>query len=516
MSQKTNATEKKMTLIPLILMIFTSVFGFNNIPRSFYLMGYSAIPWYIFSGVLFFIPYAFMMAEYGSAFKNESGGIYSWMQKSVGPKYAFITTFMWYASYIIWLVNISSGIWIVVSTAIFGTDLTNKLNLFGLNSTQSMGVLGVLLMTAFTFIASKGLNKISKIASIGGIATTLLNLVLLFGALIVYINNGFKLAQPIESISTGFFVSPNSDFLSGLSIASFLVFAIFAYGGIEVVGGLVDKTENPEKTFPKGITIAAIVIAIGYAIGIFMVGMFTNWDFLIEKGNVHIGNFSYVCMENLGYQIAISFKANTDTAIFIGKIMSRYMGISIVLCLTGAFFTLLYSPLKQLIEGTPKEMWPSFVSKIENDMPKNAMWIQWAIVIVFVCGVTFGGEGASKFFMKLTLMTNVAMTIPYLLIALAFPKFKNNQSIKKPFVIFKTAASVKLATFFTVLLVGFANIATIIEPSFKGKYDDTIWMVIGPIFFTILALGIYKKYEIKKARLEEEELLSNKNLEKAD
>jgi hypothetical protein len=32
-----------------------------------------------------------------------------------------------------------------------------------------------------------------------------------------------------------------------------VVFAIFAYGGIEAVGGLVDKTENPEKNFAKGI-----------------------------------------------------------------------------------------------------------------------------------------------------------------------------------------------------------------------------------------------------------------------
>lgn len=490
-------SEKKLTLIPLILMIFTSVFGFNNIPRSFYLMGYSAIPWYIFSGVLFFIPYAFMMAEYGAAFKNESGGIYSWMEKSVGPKYAFITTFMWYASYIIWMVNISSGIWVVISTAIFGTDYTSRLNIFGLNSTQSMGLLGILLMTLFTFVATKGLNKISKIASIGGIAATLLNLVLLFGSLIVYVKNGFKLAQPIETLSSGFFTSPNSDYLSGLSIVSFLVFAIFAYGGIEVVGGLVDKTENAEKTFPKGITISAVVIAIGYAIGIFLVGMFTNWDYIVSKGNVHIGNFSYVCMENLGYQIALSFNATESFAILIGKLMSRYMGISIVLCLTGAFFTLIYSPLKQLIEGTPKEMWPKKISIIEDGMPKNAMWFQWAIVVTFVLGITFGGQGAEAFFMKLTLMTNVAMTIPYLLIASAFPKFKEKDEIEKPFVIFKTKRSVKIATFFTVVLVGFANISTIIEPMFKNKADDTIWMIIGPVFFTCLALSIYKSYENK-------------------
>ena len=39
---------KKMSLIGLILMIFTSVFGFANSPSAFYLMGYSAMPFTFF------------------------------------------------------------------------------------------------------------------------------------------------------------------------------------------------------------------------------------------------------------------------------------------------------------------------------------------------------------------------------------------------------------------------------------------------------------------------------------
>lgn len=72
---------KKMSLIGLILMIFTSVFGFANSPSAFYLMGYSAMPFYLFSALFFFIPFALMMAEMGSAFRREEGGIYSWMNE---------------------------------------------------------------------------------------------------------------------------------------------------------------------------------------------------------------------------------------------------------------------------------------------------------------------------------------------------------------------------------------------------------------------------------------------------
>ena len=105
-------------------MIFTSVYGFNNMPRSFYLMGYGAIPFFLLSAVVFFVPFAFMVAEYGSAFKDEKGGIFSWMQICVGKKYAFVATFMWYTSYVIWLVNIASGIMVPLSNAIFGKETT--------------------------------------------------------------------------------------------------------------------------------------------------------------------------------------------------------------------------------------------------------------------------------------------------------------------------------------------------------------------------------------------------------
>ena len=180
---------KKLGLISLILMIFTSVFGFTNIPRAFYLMGYGAIPWYIFSAVLFFIPYAFMMAEYGAAFKDEKGGIYSWMSKSVGPKFAFIGTFMWYTSYIIWMVSVSSSIWVPFSNLLFGSDTTSSWTIFGLTGSKLLGVLGILLIIVITAVSSRGLKNISKIASIGGIFVMCANVVLLLGGIIVLFGN---------------------------------------------------------------------------------------------------------------------------------------------------------------------------------------------------------------------------------------------------------------------------------------------------------------------------------------
>ena len=488
-----NTNKKKLSLIPLVLMIFTSVFGFANMPRAFYLMGYAAIPWYLFGAITFVIPFAFMVAEYGAAFKDEKGGIYSWMARSVGPRYAFVGTFMWFASYLIWMVSTSSNIWIPFSNAIFGSDRTSTWHLFGLNPTQTIGFLGIMWIILVTIIGSRGLDKIKKVTGIAGTVVALLNIVLIGGALLIFVLNKFQFAQPITSVKD-FVIGPNPAYGNPLAIMSFAVFAIFAFGGIEVVGGLVDESENPTKTFPKAITLAAIIIAVGYAVGIFVCGMFINWDNALSGGSVNMANVAYILMKDFGVQLGLALGTSASTAATIGVWIARFVGLSMFIALTGAFFTLTYSPVKQLIEGTPKEMWPKWLVK-ENKagMPVGAMTVQCILVALMIFATSFGGDNASAFFSKLVLMTNVAMTIPNMFIAGAFFKFKKNKSIAKPFEMYKSKGVALLGVLSVIIVVGIGNIMTVIEPVIQsGDWASTMWMIAGPIIFIVIALIIFQ------------------------
>ena len=491
---------KHLTLVSLVLMIFTSVYGFNNIPRSFYKMGYAAIPWYILSGITFFIPFAFMMAEFGAAFKNEKGGIYSWMEKSVGAKFAFMGTFMWYASYVVWMVNVASGVWVPISNAIFGKDTTQTwdlLGITGLTGPKTLGLLGIIWIIFVTYVSTKGLAKIKKVTSLGGTAVAALNIVLFIGAILVFIGNHGHLAQPIVGLSS-FTASPNPVYTGNIiSSFAFVVFALFAYGGIEVVGGLADETEDAEKTFPKGVVISAIVISIGYSLGIFLVGVFTNWSNVMNNKSVHLGNAGYVVMGNLGYALGNALGAKEATSAALAHGVARFVGISMFLALSGAFFTLMYSPLKQLIEGTPSELWPEKMGKMKKGMPQNAMWIQAIIVCAMIALISFGGNTMSKFFDILVSMTNVAMTLPYMFLAFAFIPFKKNKDILKPFEIFKTDRSSLIWTIIVMFTIGFANFFSIIQPALEGDLKTTILSVTGPIFFALVAWVMYIRYEKK-------------------
>lgn len=499
-------SKKKLSLIALILMIFSSVYGFANMPRSFYLMGYAAIPWYFFTALLFFIPYAFMISEYGAAFRKEKGGILSWMDKSVGGRFAFIGTFMWYASYAVWMVSVSSSLWLVLSYAFYGQDQTASWSLFGLNSVQTLGVLGIFLVLFVTAVGSRGLGNISKVAAVGGVATAFLNVVLLAGGLIVYLKNG-HLAQPIENITQSFTVSPMAEYQSTLGMLAFLTFAIFSFGGLEAIGSLADETENPEKNFPKGILIAAAVVALGYALGILACGAFTNWGELLSHDKVHMGNVAYVVLNNLGYQLGLSFGADQATAVILGNWMARYVGASMFIALVSAFFILSYSPLRTLIQGSPKGIWPEKLCRInKNDMPANAMWAQALLVVVIIGFVSFGGQNASQFFRVLILMTNVAMSIPYMFLAIAFIFFKKKQlagEFGQSFMVFKTQRSATIFAIVVTVIVGFANFFAIIEPTVQdsnGGLFQSIAMICGPVFFAIVGYMVYSRHQKRQGK----------------
>ena len=394
------------------------------------------------------------------------------------------------------MVSTAAKIWVPLSTFLFGADKTQTWALASLTPTQTVGILAACWMGVVTFIAVKGINKIAKITAVGGIAVMGLNLVLLLVSGAILLLNGGHFAQPLN-----FTFSPNPGYQSGMAMLSFVVFAIFAYGGIEAVGGLVDKTDKPEKNFAKGIIIAAIVISVGYSLAIVLWGVSANWQQVLGAHSTNLGNITYVLMTSLGTTLGQALHLTPESAALTGVWFARITGLSMFLAYTGAFFTLSYSPLKAIIQGTPKALWPSVMTRLNvNGMPATAMWLQCLLVGVFIVLVSFGADSASAFYNKLTLMANVSMTLPYLFLTIAFPFFKAKTHLDRPFVIFKNRPSTLLATGVVLLVVTFANIFTIIQPVIdSGDWNSTLWMVGGPIFFSLLALGIYESYRRRMA-----------------
>ena len=490
-----NNSAKKITTGALVLMIFSTIFGFANTPVAFMQMGYGAILWYILGALLYFLPSSLMYAEYGSALKESKGGIYSWLDASISEKWSFIATFIWLSAWVIWQVMVSQKICITISTIIFGHDTTNTWHLFGLNSTLTVALISIIGVIAITWLVNHGIDTIAKISSIGGLAVMLLNVTLILSSVFILFKNHFQLAQPIQHVSQ-FATSVNPQFQSPIAMISFMIYAIFAYGGLESMGGVTDSLDKPEKTFPRAIMISTVVIGIGYALNIFLWGITTNWNHVINHPDVNLGNITYVLMQNLGLELGKAFHLSTHAALTMGTVFSRLSAIGMLCAYLGSFFVLIYSPLKSFIMGSPKELWPEKVTKLnKKGMPSFALWIQTAIVCVIIGGVAIAStliHQDSKFlFNLLTSMSNVASTLPYLFLVAAFPFFKKRQDLDRPFEAFHSRKTMLIIVTITLITLVIANGFTIIQPFIEKDWVGATATVAGPLVFGIFAWALY-------------------------
>ena len=72
--------EKNLRWYNLAMMAFVSVWGFGNVVNNFANQGLTVVvSWVLIIG-LYFVPYALMVGELGSVFKDSKGGVSSWIR----------------------------------------------------------------------------------------------------------------------------------------------------------------------------------------------------------------------------------------------------------------------------------------------------------------------------------------------------------------------------------------------------------------------------------------------------
>lgn len=485
-----NKIDEKIKLKGLVLLILGSIFGFSNAMTAYYQMGYASIIWYIVGAVLFFLPSAMMFAEYGATFKDAKGGIFSWLRGSIGEKPAFIGTFLWLAAWVVWLVSSTQYFLVCVSNMLFGSDKTATWHLGALNATETLGILEVIFIVVVTLIASRGVDKIKRIGAIGG--TCVLAITIGFAALsfVLLLFNHGNLAEQITASSLTH--SPNPLFHTPLAVMGFIVYALFAYGGLETSAGMIDSVDKPEKTFPKAILIAMIVMTVFYVGAIILCGVSANWTATLGKDGVDLANVEYVLISNLGVKIATVFGASASTAATVGGVFAHLAGLSDVLSGLGAAFVMVYSPMKSFVLGCDLDLLPAKLRQLnDHEMPAFAMWLQAIIVIVIILAISFGGASANGFYTILTDMMNVASSTPYLFLIGAFPFFKQKQNLNRPFVFYKKTWVVWSVTAVVWLVVALGIGFTILDAILQHEYQTAFWTAFGPVFFCGIAWIFY-------------------------
>jgi amino acid transporter len=399
-NQMTDA--KKIKWYVLAFMAFSTVWGFGNIVNGFvYFNGIQVIFSWILMFALYFVPYALMVGELGSAFKSEGGGVSSWLHQTTNAKLAYYAGWTYWACHVTYIASKSSGGLKALSWAIFRNAET-----YDSLPTHYVQIATLAILLIGCFIACKGINPLKKLLTLAGtcmFVMSLLYIVLMFAAPALnsgaeYVTADFSLKNLVPNFNLTYFTS--------LSIL------VFAVGGCEKISPYVNKVENPSKGFPKGMIALAGMVVICAILG--TVAMSKMFDPAVinastESFNSYAANGSYWAFQKLGEYYHIG-----DTFLVIYALCNVVSQFAVLVLSIDA-------PLRMLLDNdhTRQFIPTGLQKKNEHGVHTNGV-LMVAILSGAIIVVQSFVPGAAAVLRQLTKLNSVCMPLRYLWVFVAY------------------------------------------------------------------------------------------------
>jgi amino acid transporter len=459
--------SKKIKWYALAFMAFSTVWGFGNITNGFiYFNGIQVIPSWILMFALYFVPYALMVGELGSAFKSESGGVSSWLHQTTNAKLAYYAGWTYWACHITYIASKGSGGLKALSWAIFRNAET-----YDSIPTLYIQLATLIILLIGCFIASRGINPLKKLLTLAGTCTfvmSLLYIIMMFAAPAInptaeYISLDFSLKNLIPNFNLGYFTS--------LSIL------VFAVGGCEKISPYVNKVENPSKGFPKGMIALAVMVVTCAMLGTVAMGRMFDPAVInssTESFNSYAANSSYWAFQRLGEYYHLG-----DTFMIIYALCNVISQFAVLVLSIDA-------PLRMLLDNEHTSQFiPSGLQKknkfgVHTNGIRMVAILSGAIILVqsFV-------PGAAAVLKQLTKLNSVCMPLRYLWVFVAYITLRNSiDTIPADYRFVKNQAVAKFFGFWCFAVTAICCI--------MGMYDKDPFTfalnVITPVILTLLGI----------------------------
>ena len=467
--------SKKIAWYALAFMGFSTVWGFGNVANGFmYFNGIQVIFSWIFMFALYFVPYALMVGELGSAFKTSGGGVSGWIQGTLGNKLAYYAGWTYWACHITYIASKGSGGLKAISWAVFRNAETY--DTFPTIAIQ-MATLAVFLI--FCYVASRGMTVLKGLTTVAGttmFVMSILYIVMMFAAPIInpnggYVNLDFSMTNLVPEFNVAYFTS--------LSIL------VFAVGGVEKISPYVNKVKDPAKGFPKGMIAVAGMVVVCAMLGTVAMGMMYDPAVINaseESFNSYVSNGAYWAFQKVGQYYGVG-----DLFLVIYAICNTI----------GQFSTLVLSidaPLRMLLGN---EYAKDFVPSAMLKQNKHGAYINGIKLIVVLSGsiilVQSFVPGAAAVLAQLTKLNSVCMPLRYLWVFVAYIALRNRfNEIPADYRFVKNQTVAKVFGYWCFILTAACCIL--------GMYsDDTFTMVLNVVTpFVLAALGMIMPYLRKR------------------
>lgn len=392
--------NRNLTWKNIALMGFVMVWGFGNVVNNFANQGLTVVFSWIFMIALYFVPYALMVGELGSAFKDSQGGVSSWIKETTTPMLAFLAGWTYWVVHIPYLAQKPQSLLIAFSWALspsgeFATILK------GLDPIilQSI-VLAIFLV--FLYVATKGLNILKVVGNIAGTSMFVMSLLYIVLGLTAPAITG-EVATPDITVSS--FV-PKFDF-AYLTTLSMLVFAV---GGAEKISPYVNNTKEPSKNFPKGMLALAGMVAVCALLGSVAMGMMFNANAIPEDLMM---NGQYYAFQLLGEHYGV------------GNIFVIVYGLANAAAQLSSLVFSIDAPLRVLLGEADERFIPKALTKTnKNGVLVNGYIMTAILVSTLIIVPALGIGNTNELFNWLLQLNSVVMPMRYLWVFIAYMGLK--------------------------------------------------------------------------------------------
>ena len=233
--------------------------------------GTSSISLWGLAAVFFFIPGALVINELSSRFPEE-GGLYAWSREAFGPFHGFVAGW----TYWIYTVFYFPGL-LLASASMSAYIIGGRGAQLAQDRTFLISVsLGLLLVSVGLNII--GLNIGKWLQNAGGVGTYLPLLMLVGIAALVVMRHG----------SATHFTLANMMPAWNMDTVNFWSQIAFAFTGLELVSAMSEEVRDPQRTLPRAVFGAGLLIALMYIAGTFAIlGLVPAADIDPQSGVFH-------------------------------------------------------------------------------------------------------------------------------------------------------------------------------------------------------------------------------------
>lgn len=240
MHEKSVSTQpqKEMGRHDIVMFIFLSMVSVNVVIYA--AIGTSVVGWWLTAVILFLLPSSLIIAELSTAYPYQ-GGIYDWVRRAFGRRWAARTTYWYWVNVALWM----PSAYLLFTGALQALGWTN-VTLFQ----QTLVCTGLVWITVGLGIARLKLGKLITDAS--SIAVVVILVTVTIGAFVLFARHGTEANH--FSLRT---MLPNFG-----SAKVYLPTIVYGFLGMELVAALAGEARNPRRDMMWSIRVAGVSLTI--------------------------------------------------------------------------------------------------------------------------------------------------------------------------------------------------------------------------------------------------------------